>query len=339
MDPITHGLASYVLKRAAFPRVARSGTLAILFAGCAADLDLFSARFGPSAYLDWYRTYTHSLLAAVVIAMIASSPILLSGRKPDEKRSSALVILGAALSAAILHLLLDACQSAGVELLWPFSIRRFALDWAAHLDMWILGILLAGILLPLLSGLVTEEIGARSKSPRGKVGATLTLVALALYLLGRANMHGSAVAALEARLVRGETPRRVAAYPVSSSPFLWQGLIETESALHEVQLEVGPWADADLGPLVTSFKPEASAALDAARNSRTGQRFLSSARFPKATIEKTPEGFRVTLRDFQLISAADSEWGVEARISTDAAARIHSAELAWDEKPKTAWWK
>ncbi len=337
MDPVTHGLASYVLKRAAFPRLSKPETLAILFAGCAADLDLLSARFGPSAYLDWHRTYTHSLVAAVMIAMIACSPFLFSRRNPVQQWPSISVIFAAALSAANLHLLMDLCQSAGVELLWPFSTRRFALDWAAHLDMWILGILLTGILLPLLSGLVTDEIGARSKSPRGKVGATLTLIAITLYLLGRGNLHGSAVAALEARMYRGETPRRVAAFPVSSSPFLWRGIVETESALHETQLEVGPWADPDPGLPLTTFKPESSAALDAALSTRSGRRFLASTRFPKASVEKIPEGFRVTLRDFQMQGTADDHWSVEAHIDTNASAKIVSEELAWDKK--TFWWK
>jgi membrane-bound metal-dependent hydrolase YbcI (DUF457 family) len=336
MDPITHGLASYVLNRAAFPRLPKSATLAILFAGCAADLDLVSIKFGPSAYLDWHRTYTHSLLAAVAIALVACGPSLFSSRKSDEKRPSFSVVFGATLSAAILHLLLDVCQSVGVELFWPFSTRRFALDWAAHLDMWILGILLAGILLPLLSRLVTEEIGARSKSPRGKVGATLTLFALTLYLFGRSNLHGTAVAALEARMYRGETPRRVAAFPVASSPFLWRGVVETESALHETQFEAGPWADADPGLPLTTFKPEGSAALEAARHSTIGKRFLASTRFPRAFVEKTPEGFHVVLRDFPLTN--DSELSIEARVDTDPTGRILLEDLVWNEKSKTFWW-
>jgi inner membrane protein len=339
MDPITHGLASYVLKRAAFPRLSKPGTLAILFAGCAADFDLLSARFGPLNYLDWHRTYTHSLPAAAVIAAIASSPFFFLKRIPEEKRYSILVILGAALTSAILHLLMDVCQSAGAELLWPISTRRFALDWASHLDMWILGILLAGILLPLLSGLVTEEIGARPKSPHGKVGATLTLIALTFYLVSRGHLHTRAVTLLEARMYRAETPRRVAAYPVSSSPFLWRGVVETESALHEALLEVGPWPDTDLGLPITTFKPEASAALDATRNSLTGQRFLASTRFPKASVEKTPEGFHVVLRDFRSGNDANSELSIEARIETDISGRILSEHLAWTEKSKNFWWK
>ena len=51
MDPLTHALASYALKRAAFPRVPRPVTLAILIAGTLADLDLLRTYFGPTAHL------------------------------------------------------------------------------------------------------------------------------------------------------------------------------------------------------------------------------------------------------------------------------------------------
>jgi hypothetical protein len=40
MDPLTHALASYTLKRAAFPRAPRSTTIAMLIAGTVADIDM-----------------------------------------------------------------------------------------------------------------------------------------------------------------------------------------------------------------------------------------------------------------------------------------------------------
>src|SRR6267143_2199862 len=116
----------------------------MVITGTIADLDGQSARFGPSAFLTFYRTYFHSLLAAVLFSLLVTLPFLLSRRGPTEKQSSPLPIFLAALAAAVVHLLMDVCQSAGVELFWPFSTRRFALDWVAPLDLWILGILLAG---------------------------------------------------------------------------------------------------------------------------------------------------------------------------------------------------
>jgi membrane-bound metal-dependent hydrolase YbcI (DUF457 family) len=329
VDPLTHGLASYVLKRAAFPRAPRAVTLAMLIAGTVADLDLLSVYFGPSAYFTFFRTYSHSLTTALLISVLVALPFVI--RKPDPAATppSYVTILIAALSAAVLHLLLDLFQSAGVELFWPFSSRRFAMDWLPHLDLWMMAILLAGILLPALSRLVTEEIGARSKGPRGKVGASLALAAMILYLVLRFVLHGNALAALESRTYRGELPRRVAAFAESSSPFRWHGIVETERAIHEVQVEVGPSLSFDPDSAVASYKPEPSPALDSARNSAVARRFLQTARFPKASVEKTPDGFHVILRDFPYTRDAGSGWHVEALIDTDPSGKIVSEELAW----------
>ena len=338
MDPITHGLASYVLKRAAFPRLARAATLAMVIAGTIADLDGQSARFGPSAFLTFYRTYFHSLLAAVLFSLLITLPFLLRKPPSAEKQTSPPLIFLAALSASLLHLLMDVCQSAGVELLWPFSSHRFALDWVAHLDLWIMGILLAGVLLPTLSGLVTDEIGAKSKGPKGRSGASVALAVMLLYFGARAILHSNAAAAAQSRTYRGESPRRVAAFAESGSPFRWHGIIETESALHEVEVEVGPAAKFDPDSARTSYKPEPSPALDAARNTTVAHRFLQAARFPKASVEKTPEGFQITLRDFPYTRDVRSGLRVQATIDTDPAGKVLSQQLTWNPLSQEFWW-
>ena len=340
MDPLTHALASYTLKRAAFPRLPRSATTAMLIAGTIADIDLLSAYFGPSAFLTFYRTYCHSLLAAFLFSLLATILFLLfllRRRGQTEPIMSPVPIFLAALAAAVLHLFMDVCQSSGVELLWSFSARRFALDWVANTDLWIVGILLAGILFPALSRLVTEEIGAKSKGPRGKVGASLALAAVILYVVLRAVLHANALAAMESRTYRGELPRKAAAFAESGSPSRWHGIVETERALHDVEVDVGPGASFDPDAAMTSYKPEPSPALDAARDTAAARRFLQIARFPKATIEKTPTGFHVLLRAFPYMRDASSGWRVEAVVDTDPSFKVLSQELAWDPMSREVW--
>ncbi len=339
MDPLTHALASYSLKRAAFPRLPRPATIAMLIAGTIADIDSLSLYFGPSAFLTFYRTYFHSLLAAILFSLFVMIPFLLRKGEPSSRRASIAIIFLAALAASLLHLLMDLCQSIGVELFWPFSSRRFAMDWLPHLDLWILGILLAGILLSALSGLITEEIGAKSKRPRGKIGASLALAAMILYIIVRSALHGDALAAMESRTYRGELPRRVGAFAESGSPFRLHGIVETERALHDVAVGVGPAASFDPESAITSYKPESSPALEAARSSAVARRFLGVARFPKATVEKTPAGFHVTLRDFPYTRDASSGRRVEALIDTDPTGKILSEELAWVAPSKEFSWK
>jgi membrane-bound metal-dependent hydrolase YbcI (DUF457 family) len=311
----------------------------MVIAGMIADLDGQSARFGPSAFLTFYRTYFHSLLAAVLFSLLVTLPFLLRKPPSAEKSTSPRLIFLAALSASVLHLLMDLCQSAGVALFWPFSSRRFALDWVAHLDLWILGILLAGVLLPTLSGLVTDEIGAKSKGPKGRIGASVALAAMLLYFGARAILHNNAVATAQSRTYRGEAPRRVASFAESGSPFRWNGLIETERALHEVEVEVGPSAKFDPDSARASYKPEPSPALDAARNTAAARRFLEAARFPKASVEKTPQGFQITLRDFPYTRDVQAGLRVQATIDTDSAGKVLSQQLAWNPLSQEFWWE
>ena len=68
MDIVTHGLASFAVARGFFPRANRPAILSAVLAGTIANIDWLSSYFGPSAYLTWHGTYTHSVLTAILIA-------------------------------------------------------------------------------------------------------------------------------------------------------------------------------------------------------------------------------------------------------------------------------
>ena len=332
MDPLTHGLASFAAARAFFPRASRLTVVAAVAAGTAADLDDLSAFFGPSAYLAAHRTWTHSLPAAVLLAVLAAGVVLAAFRGKERQHVPFFATSAAALLAAALHLAMDLSQAGGAALLWPLRSRRYALDWVGGLDPWILAILLACILFPGLLRLVTEEIGAREKGPRGRVGAVLALLAVVAYTGARAFYHARTVAALEERTYRGEMPRRAAAFPEQASLFEWHGLVETESALHQVTVSTGPGASFDPERAHVFFKPEPTAVLDAARDTDAARRFLALARFPKATVEKTVEGYRVVLRDLAAAAAGESARALAVVIELCPDAKIHRQAIAWERE-------
>src|SRR6267378_3168936 len=296
MDVFTHGLASYSVTRAAFPRASRTTLLAAVLAGGAADLDQLSAYVGPSAFLEWHRTATHSILGTLVIVAAFLVVASLTARNKPQADAIRTVFL-ALLAACSLHVAMDLTQNESVQLLWPFRSQHYSAEWVAHFDLWILLILLAGVLLPQLLALVTEEIGAKSKSPRGRFGAIIALAAMVIYVGGRAILHANGVAVMEARTYRGELPRRVAAFAESDSPFHWRGIVETERAFHELDLKLAAGASFNPDAAVVYYKPESSAPLDAARATDSVRRFLETARFPKASVEKTTTGYRVQIRD------------------------------------------
>jgi membrane-bound metal-dependent hydrolase YbcI (DUF457 family) len=332
MDVLTHGLASYSVTRAVFPKASRTTLLAAVFAGVAADLDQLSAYAGPSAFLAWHRTATHSILGVltIVAAFFAAVAYLVTRDKAnvDAMRTVFLALL----AACSLHVAMDLTQNESVQLLWPFRAQRYSADWVAHFDLWILLILLAGALLPQLLALVTEEIGAKSKGPRGRIGAIVALLAVFVYIGARFVLHGNALAMMEARTYRGELPHRVAAFAESDSPFHWRGIVETERALRDLDLNLAPGSSFNPDAAVVYYKPESSAPLDAARTTESVRRFLEAAKFPKATVEKIDPGYRVQLRDLAQQQEARSGRRVIAIVDTDANAKVLSDELAWDQK-------
>jgi inner membrane protein len=331
MDAFTHGLVSYSVTRAAFPRASRWTVLAAILAGMTANLDQLCVYAGPSAFLKWYRTATHSVVGTLaIVAVFAVAVFLHSTRKPyADSLRTILLTLG---SVCFLHVAMDLTQNESVQLLWPFRAQRYSADWVAHFDLWILLILLAGALLPQLLALVTEEIGAKSKAPRGRIGAIIALLAVVVYIGGRGILHGNGVAMMEARTYRGELPRRVAAFAESDSPFHWRGIVETERAFHDLDLNLARGASFNPDAAVVYYRPESSAALDAARDTDSVRRLLAVAKFPKATVEKTNTGYRLQVRDLAEQREAHAGPRVIAIVETDPNGKVLSDELAWDQK-------
>src|SRR5258708_36087070 len=329
MDVGTHVLASFALTRAAFPRAPRSVLPVALGVGVIADLDEISTVFGPTAYLNWHRTYTHSLLAAILLAVLLALSYRFFAPQDLRSRFSSITIFALTLLAQCLHLLLDLCHTDGGLLFWPFSTARIAKDWLTFVDPVILAVLVAAISLPELFHLVSDEIGARDKRPRGKVGAIIPLTVIALYIGARATLHFYAVTVLDSRTYHGELPHRVAAFPVSTSPFTWNGIVETESALHETTVSVAQSSSFNPDTSVTIHKPEASSVLDAARNDPLAIAFLKVARFPKPAIEKTETGYRVELQDLRYAVAGESKREIAALFALNLSGKMMHRELRW----------
>ncbi len=332
MDPLTHGLASLALQRGFFPRASWRALLAILFAGIVADVDSLSANFGPAAYLRWHRTITHSL---VFILMLAFAAFLFSKTRRDGEPSVQWADFSwiAILAASVLHLVMDLLQSDAVVPLWPFSAKRISLDIEPAIDPWLLVILASAILIPELLHLVSDEIGSRTKRPRGRNGAIAGFALALIYFGLRASLHATAVATLEARTIAGEIPHRVAAFPDSVSPILWHSIIETESALHLVVMRTTGGEAAYATGITTLRKPEPSPVLSAAQASPAAIWFLSIARFPKAVVQKETEGYSVEIQDLKDLATESRNHAILADINLDRSTKVVSSELQWQNNP------
>ena len=329
MDPLTHGLASLALQRGFFPGAKWRPVLAIVFAGVIADVDCFSASIGPSAYLRWHRTATHSVSFVVVLAIGA---FLFSRIQRNSPGSTAWTSLSwiAPVASSALHIFMDLLQTDAVIPLWPLSTKRFSLDLSPSLDVWLLVLFAAAILIPELFRLVSDEIGSRSKRPRGRNGAIAGLAVILSYFALRGVFHGNVVSALEARTVAGEMPRRVAAFPDAASPFLWHTIVETESALHLGDMRSMGGEVTYASGVTTLRKPEASAMLAAAQGSPAATTFLKGARFPKAVVETETEGYSVEIHDLK-DQATESTRSIFADINLDKNSKLVSSDLHWQK--------
>src|SRR5208282_3865909 len=196
--------------RAGLNRKTALATAVLTLAAEAPDLDVLSRFGGPAFAFAHHRGFTHSFLGVPLDAAVVVGFVYLiwrlRGRKvknPNLPPRWGLLFLYACL-AGLSHILLDFTNNYGVRPFWPFSERWYSGDIVFIVDPVLLVVLTLGLIVPALFALINEEIGARSRAvPRGRVAATLALIAIGAYWGLRAYEHGRAVAALESRTYNG----------------------------------------------------------------------------------------------------------------------------------------
>lgn len=334
MEPVTHALTSIALGRAGLNKISRAATPLLVVSGILADVDWVTRLGGAEMFLRGHRTAAHSLTGAVAIAGVVAVGGWFSGRRYPK---FAIQLLPAVLLSAIgaaAHLLLDLLNGYGVKLLWPFREGWYAWDLAYPVDSWILFFLLAGLLLPELFRLVLEEIGSRPKRQSRQRGAIVSLVLVAAVICGRTFAHQRAIALLEARSYRGQTPLAVAAFPRPSNPFLWDGVVETDNAVVNLEVPMLPGREFDPDSGSTYFKPQDSETLKNAIASPRAAEFLSFARFPLASVQPEGDGFQVRVRDMRFEFEIAERRGIVAVIHLNAQNLVIREDLEFDSPGK-----
>lgn len=326
MDIATHALTSLALARGFFPRRSWSTTLGIIFAGTIADIDYLSVVAGPAAYFASRRTFTHSILGTVGVIAVS---VFLTRYLAKQQAQPALALLPPLAVAAVLHVAFDLLQSEGVALFWPVLHKRYAADALPSIDLWILAMLLAGILIPELFRLVTSEIGVKDKTPRGRIGAVVALCLIGVYLGARVLLHSGSVALLDPHSYRGESARRVAAFPDALSIFTWHGVVETQSFLCQVAVPAGLGRNFDPESADCLHKPESSPELTAAQQTDVVREYVQVMPFPRAMVAHTSDGYEVVIRSMRDVAESETRHRLAARVVLDSKFGISSEELVW----------
>lgn len=296
MEPVTHFLFGAVMGRAGLNRKTALATATLTLAAEAGDLDVFS-RFGGSAFaLNHHRGFTHSFLGVPLVAAVVVGFVYLIWRLRGHKtRNPNLpprwgLLFAYSCLAGFSHILLDFTTAYGVRPLWPFSERWISWDIVFIVEPVLLVVLALGLILPSLFSLINEEIGVRSKgpyaAPKGRLAATLALLAVFAYWGLCDYEHRRALAALQSHSYRGADPLRVSAYPYMTNPFRWHGVTETTNFF--ATMNVDSWAP-EVDPeaqMQIRYKPEETPVSLAAKQAYLGRVYLSWAVYPLIEVEE-----------------------------------------------------
>ena len=331
MDNLTHTLTGIALSQAGLNRRTRFATLALILGSNAPDVDIVSRFLGSTTYLEYHRGLTHSLVGLAGLALALTALIYFPGRRARPKPSAppldARWLFLICCIALLCHLLLDFTNAYGVRPFLPFSGRWYAWDLMPIIDPLLLLVLAAGLALPFLFRLVSEELGAHSTGYRR--GAVLALAGMALLWGVRDINHRRVLAILGSNNYGDETALRVGAFP-TFNPFSWTAVIETDSAYHVTTasaLASGVAADRT----EVFHKPEPSPALETALRTRVGRVFSNFARFPWAEVDEDPDGYEVRIRDLRF--GQGSAGAFQATIDLDRNLRLQDETFSFMGEP------
>lgn len=301
--------------RAGLNRKTALATLTLTLAAEAPDLDVIGRFWGRAFGFEHHRGFTHSFLGVPIVAVFVVAFVYLvwrlRGRKtkyPGLSPRWGLLFWYACL-AGLSHILLDFTNNYGVRPFWPFSEKWYSWDIVFIVEPVMLGFLILGLTVPYLFSLVDKEVGARSRGPRGRVGAVVALIGVVLMWGVRDYEHRRAVNAMEGRNYNGVDPLGVSAYPTMVNPFHWYGVIETPSffalaAVDSLAPDVDP-ADR----MEIRYKPEETPITAAAKKSYAARAFLDWAKYPNTeteVLEPPEEGYIVHFQDLRYVQVPDA---------------------------------
>ena len=285
MENLTHTIVGLMLARVGLEKTTPRGAAMMMLAANAPDIDAVFWFGGTLKYLEYHRTYAHSL---VFLPLVALLPMLLA-RASFSWRSWA-----ASMAGVLSHLLLDWTNPYGIPLALPLSGHRFRLDAVNIVDFWIWGILLGALAAAALSRLVSGEIGGRN-ARRGWAWAAL--IVLFAYEGARVVTHDRALNVMAAHLYQDAPPRRVTALPGALNPLQWRGVVEGEGFVILAPVDLAAEFDPRAGRLYRTVAP--SPAMQAALRTHPFEVFRRFAQLPFWKVTPLDDGLRLDLMDLR----------------------------------------
>ncbi len=211
MDIVTHagiGLIAAIPVLDSHPELA----LGLVAGSVLPDLDALSRIFGKRAYLRSHQTWSHALLAQVVVSVLAGLLANVGGADG--------LLLGVGLFVGLtIHTLLDFCNTLGVTLLAPFSHKRFCLEWVFFIDVIVLWLTFAA------TGITLWLFYRHGDVPAYYAG--IFLGTLAIYVVAKGVLRRRAAAA---------APEAITLMPSALWPWRFFGLVESGNCIRHFQI-------------------------------------------------------------------------------------------------------
>lgn len=234
MDTLTHALSGALLAKATAPRLPRADgpTLGQRLLACTVatavvpDLDHVVSLVSPLSYLMHHRGISHSFVMLPLWAVLCGALWSWLHRRNLQlwRDYAGLFAMGIAL-----HIVGDLITPFGTMIFAPLSDARHTLSTTFIIDLWLTGLLLAG----LVAALVWR--GSRAV-------AACACVLVVAYVFGQAALRDRAIdfGTSHARQM-GLHAARVRALPSPLSPFNWLVVVQEPAQLHFAYISL--WRD------------------------------------------------------------------------------------------------
>lgn len=286
MDPITHVTAGILIGQAGRDRFPASRWLVPLagFAAWMPDLDNIVMFFGPDAYMQYHRGYTHSIVGGAIMAWLLAWITARFWRQAKRSRLFVLYFL-----CVLSHLFLDVITAYGTRILLPFSDARLAVSSVYIVDPIFT---LALIALAVVSFL------------RPAARRTLAVSGLVLMLAWPALSFGvarlTAYRAGQLLAERGETVQELSVQPDAFAPLWWK--IVAREGDHYVLTGLC-WASPErLLPERRFERAESSELLRLGKEAPVFRHYAWFTDFPVKMVADIPSGTRLTFADLRFVS-------------------------------------
>src|SRR5262245_37799553 len=137
MENLAHSLCGAALARTRLGRLHRLAPVSLLVAANLPDVDVVSGLFGRQSYLLHHRGFTHSVLGALLLALLLAGVMrFLERKRVDAPRRWRAYLLPALIGVAT-HPLLDLLHNYGLRPWLPFSDARYFGDLVFIVDPWL----------------------------------------------------------------------------------------------------------------------------------------------------------------------------------------------------------